>query len=167
MASIEKNEKNVKKKISSGIVASKEDLKNNLFLPQEVDEELISTPYYLVIFITRKEILKISCFPTETNDIKKILIKLQEFSPDLVKGITDVLNELQIAKDILHTTGLCYDMENCYYETYLAGVKLDQDQISKKFMKIAKVLNVKIEEIPPLNINYLNNAIFLCAPIQS
>lgn len=148
MASLENNGKNVKKKISSGIVTSGTNLIKNMFIPKDVIEELSSSPYYLLIFITRKEILKISCFPTETNDIKKILIKLQEFSPDLVKGITKVLNDLEIAKDILHTTGLCYDMDNCYYETYLSDVELDIDEIQNRFMEIAKVLNVKIEEIP-------------------
>ncbi|MGV9173670.1 MAG: hypothetical protein ACOC44_08115 [Promethearchaeia archaeon] len=141
-------DKNVKKKISVGIIASDKDLRDNPFLPKEVGEDVPSAPYFLLIFIPRKEVLKISCFPTETEDIKKILIKLKEFSPDLVKGITEVLNQLGLSKDILHTTGLCYDMENCYYETYLSGVKLNADQVKKKFMEIAKVISVKIEEIP-------------------
>ncbi|MFO8020541.1 MAG: hypothetical protein R6U96_18105 [Promethearchaeia archaeon] len=141
-------ENKVKKKISVGIVASEKDLRDNLLLPKEISDDVPSSPYFLLIFIPRKEILKISCFPTESNDIKKILIKLEEFSPDLVKGITEILKELDLSKNILHTTGLCYDVDNCYYETYLSGAKIDENQIREDFMEITKVIGVDIKEAP-------------------
>ena len=116
----------------------------------------MDTPYYLLIFISREDVVKISCFPTKNKNIKKILVKLKEFSPDLVKGISNVLNELNLSKEILHTTGLCYEMEKCFYETYLIGNLIDSgeltnDTIKNKFMSVAKVLSVLIEDIPTLN----------------
>jgi hypothetical protein len=142
-----------KNKISVGIIITNEELNNNRIFPAEIKEEILSSPYYLLIFISREDVVKISCFPTKKNNIKKILIKLKEFSPDLVKGISNVLNELNLSKDILHTTGLCYEMEKCFYETYLTGDTLDSEQlnvetIKDKFMSVANVINVFIEDIP-------------------
>jgi len=150
---VEKNNKgNQKNKISIGLLINKEDLNSTLF-PEEVKNEIMDSPYYLLIFISREDVIKISCFPSKTNTIKKILIKLLEFSPDLVKGISNVLNELNLSKDILHTTGICYELENCFYETYLIGDSLIMgnitiDGIKQKFMSIEKVVNVIVEDIP-------------------
>ena len=141
-----------KNKISIGKILSKEDFDSTVF-PEEVKYEINDAPYYLLIFISREDSIKISCFPTNTQDIKKILIKLIEFTPDLVKGISTVLNELNLSKDILHTTGICYELENCFYETYLLGNSLNSGEssinaIKEKFLAIDKIVNVVIEDIP-------------------
>jgi len=148
------NNNNVKEKnkISIGKILSKDDFHSTLF-PEEVKYEINEAPYYLLIFISREDSIKISCFPTNTQDIKKILIKLIEFSPDLVKGISTVLSELNLSRDILHTTGICYELENCFYETYLLGDSLNSGEISidvikEKFLAINKIINVVIEDIP-------------------
>lgn len=146
-------EEEEKNKISLGLIISNEELNNNPIFPLEITKTISNTSYYLLIFISREDVVKISCFPTETNNIKKILIKLMEFSPDLVKGISRVLNELNLSKDILHTTGLCYEMEKCFYETYLVGDSLETSEnsfetIKKKFKAVSKVINVFIEDIP-------------------
>jgi hypothetical protein len=145
-----------KNKISVGLILTNKELSNNPIFPTEIKEEILNSPYYLLIFISREDVVKISCFPTQKKNIKKILIKLKEFSPDLVKGISNVLNELNLSKEILHTTGLCYEMEKCFYETYLIGDIIDSgeitiDNIEKKFMSVANVLNVQIEDIPSLS----------------
>ena len=82
-----------------------------------------------------------------------IEIKLEEFSPEVVKGISEVLNDLQLNKDILHTTGICYELEKCFYETYLVGDTLESGDITvslinQKFMAIPRVNKVSIEDIP-------------------
>ncbi len=148
------NNKNIKlkNKISIGKILSKEDFNATIF-PEEVKNEINDAPYYLLIFISREDSIKISCFPTNTQDIKKILIKLTEFTPDLVKGISTVLNKLNLSKDILHTTGICYELENCFYETYLLGNSLDSGEtsinaIKEKFLAIDKIVNIVIEDIP-------------------
>ena len=148
------NNKNIKlkNKISIGKIFSKEDFNATIF-PEEVKNEINDAPYYLLIFISREDSIKISCFPTQTQDIKKILIKLIEFTPDLVKGISTVLNKLNLSKDILHTTGICYELENCFYETYLLGNSLDSGEtsinaIKEKFLAIDKIVNIVIEDIP-------------------
>ena len=140
-----------KNKISTGLIINREALNNTIF-PEEVKDEITSTPYYLLIFISREDVIKISCFPTQTKSIKKILIKLEEFSPDIVKGISDILNKLNLAKDVLHTTGICYELDNCFYETYLIGDLIEDDKdfekkIEKEFLSIPRVNNVVIEDI--------------------
>jgi len=142
-----------KNKISVGLIITNNELKNNPIFPAEIKEEVLDSPFYLLIFISREDVVKISCFPTKNKNIKKILIKLKEFSPDLVKGISNVLNDLNLSKEILHTTGLCYEMEKCFYETYLMGDIIDSgdlsiDDIKNKFMSVANVMSVMIEEIP-------------------
>jgi len=102
---VNNNEGKQKNKISVDLIISKDAFNSTIF-PKEVKGEIIDTPYYLLIFISREDSVKISCFPTETKNIKKILIKLIEFSPDLVKGISTVLGELNLSRDILHTTGI-------------------------------------------------------------
>jgi len=153
---IEKNsEESQKNKISNGLIITKEHLKNTIF-PEEVQNEIIDSPYYLLIYISREDVIKIFCFPTQNKMIKKILIKLEEFSPEVVKGISEVLNDLQLNKDILHTTGICYELEKCFYETYLVGETLVEgditvSMINKKFMAIPRVNRVSIEDIPMIN----------------
>ena len=149
------NEEN-KNKISVGLIISKDDFKKNPIFPDEVLKEISDQSYYLLIFISREDVIKISCFPTDTNNIKKVLIHLTEFSPELVKGISSVLKELDLSKHILHTTGLCYEMDNCFYETYLVGDNLQNNNVSiqsikDKFLSLAKVINVAIESIPVFN----------------
>ena len=141
-----------KNKISIGKILSRQDFDSTIF-PEDVKGEINDAPYYLLIFISREDSIKISCFPTNTKDIKKILVKLIEFSPDLVKGISTVLNNLKLSKDILHTTGICYELENCFYETYLLGDTLKSgitsiEDIKEKFLAIEKIVNVSIEDIP-------------------
>jgi len=153
---IEKNsETSQKNKISNGLIITKEYLKSTIF-PEEVQNEINDSPYYLLIFISREDVIKIFCFPTQNKMIKKILIKLEEFSPEVVKGISEVLNDLQLNKDILHTTGICYELEKCFYETYLIGESFQQGNITlsllnKKFMAIPRVNRVSIEDIPMID----------------
>ena len=145
-----------KNKISVGLILTNNELNGNPIFPSEIKEEIMDSPYYLLIFISREDVVKISCFPTQNKNIKKILIKLKEFSPDLVKGISNVLNDLDMSKEILHTTGLCYEMQKCFYETYLIGDIIDSGELSienieEKFMAVANVLNVQIENINSLS----------------
>jgi len=143
-----------KNKISVGLIIDKEELNTNVIFPGEIKEEVKDAPYYLMIFISREDVVKISCFPTKTNNIKKILIKLEEFSPNLVKGISNVLRELNLSKDVLHTTGLCYELSDCYYESYINGDEIDSDDIEKikrAFMSIEKVNDVIFEHVELLS----------------
>jgi len=145
-----------KNKISVGQIITHNELANNPIFPSEIKEEILDSPYYLLIFISREDVVKISCFPTKNKNIKKILIKLKEFSPDLVKGISNVLNELNLSEEILHTTGLCYEMEKCFYETYLIGDIIDSGELSlenikDKFIAVANVISVHIESVPSLS----------------
>lgn len=139
-----------KNKISVGLIIDKDQLQSNVIFSNEIKDEVMDAPYYLLIFISREDVVKISCFPTKTNNIKKILIKLEEFSPNLVKGISSVLRELNLSKEVLHTTGLCYELSDCYYETYVNGDDLDTEdieEIERAFLSIEKVNAVIFEEV--------------------
>ncbi|GAG87606.1 unnamed protein product, partial [marine sediment metagenome] len=63
-----------------------------------------------------------------------------------------VLGELNLSRDILHTTGICYELEKCFYETYLLGDSLNKgnitnEAIKESFLAIDKVVDVEIEDI--------------------
>ncbi|MHA1726090.1 MAG: hypothetical protein ACTSYC_04800 [Promethearchaeota archaeon] len=144
-----------KNRISVGLLITNQQLFENPLFPEEVKEEIMNAPYYLLIYISREDVVKISCFPSNKANVKKILIKLKEFSPDLVKGISKVLNDLNLSKNILHTTGLCYDLEKCFYETYLTADLIESGQlhaetIKDKFMEIPNIMNVFIEDVHAL-----------------
>lgn len=138
-------------KISIGLVISWEELQTNSIIPDEIKGELEQKPYYLLIFIPRKDVLKANCFPINEKDITKILIKIEEFSPNLVKGISTILKDLELSKDILHTTGLCFEMGDCYYESYMKTNALDSqmlENIKKNFIALDKVIEIKFEDVP-------------------
>ena len=141
-----------KNSISMGLIISNEQMKVNPIFPNEIKNIILDSPFYLLIFIPREDVVKINCFPSQTSSVKKILIKLTEFSPDLVKGISSVLKELNLSDYIMHTTGLCYEMERCFYETYLSGAAFQMEGIAEaikeKFSSVAKIINVSIEDIP-------------------
>lgn len=141
-----------KKQISYGKLMQKKDFDENTFIPNSVREKLISTPYYLFIFIPANDLIKLSIFPCENNDVKKILIRLKEFSPDLVKGISDVLKKYNLDIGTIHTTGLCFEAINCFYETYINAATLRKENISieevrDEFLKVQRVKDVKIINI--------------------
>ncbi|MHA1272348.1 MAG: hypothetical protein ACTSQP_16335 [Promethearchaeota archaeon] len=151
---METEKKDEKNKISVGLIISRDEIEKNKIFPDEVKKEIAKADFYLLIYISREDVVKISCFPSKTDNIKKILVRLKEFSPELVKGISYVLKELKLSEDIIHTTGLCYEMENCFYETYLIGDFFQSEENIKKvkenFMAIGEVISVIIEDIPKL-----------------
>lgn len=139
-----------KTKISKGIIVKKEDIASNKLIPKDIIDSVKSAPYYLLIFIVREEIVKINIFPIETKNIKKILINLEAFSPDLVNSISEVLKKLKLKDFILFTTGICYSDEACFYESYFFhdNDKTEiLDQIKNSFSNIPKVLKVVIEDL--------------------
>ncbi|TFH27687.1 MAG: hypothetical protein E4G98_05940 [Promethearchaeota archaeon] len=139
-----------KKQISYGKLISREDFMSDRCMPADVKNKLEDVPHYLFIFIPSDEILKISVFPSKNPTIKKILIRLKEFSPELVKGISDILKNFKLGSSTIHTTGLCFENINCFYETYMSVVDMptSMDEIKAEFMKVPRVEEVSIIDIP-------------------
>lgn len=145
-------ENDEKKQISYGKLMQKKEFDENAFIPNNVREKLKSSPYYLFIFIPAEDLIKLSIFPCKNNDVKKILIRLKEFSPDLVKGISDVLKKFNLDIGTIHTTGLCFEAINCFYETYVDATTLREKNISiekvrDEFLNVQRVKEVKILDI--------------------
>jgi len=144
-----------RKKVSIGLIVKNEDIVTNKIIPKEIIQSLKKKPYFLLIYIIREDIVKINIFPIENKTIKKILINLKDFSPELVNGISNVLKDLNLSDYILHTTGICYAEKFCFYETYINIANLNEinislEKIKEKFSNIPKINNVKIEDIPLL-----------------
>ncbi len=144
-----------RKKVSIGLIVKNEDIVSNKIIPKKIIQSLKKKPYFLLIYIIREDIVKINIFPIENKTIKKILINLKDFSPELVNGISNVLKDLNLSDYILHTTGICYAEEFCFYETYINIANLNEinislEKIKEKFSNIPKINNVKIEDIPLL-----------------
>ncbi len=145
-----------KKQISFGKLVPKAKFETSGFIPEKLHTLIKSTPYYLMIYIPADDILKISVFPCENSSIQKILIRLKEFSPDLVKGISDVLKNFNLGDGTIHTTGLCFEAINCFYETYIDSTIINKRNISiekirEEFMKVPRVEEVIIVNIQPEN----------------
>jgi hypothetical protein len=140
-----------KSPLSVGKIVNKEQFLKCDLIPEEV-KGIIGKKgeFFLMIFVPREDIVKASFFPCKDANIEKILIKLSEFSPELVKGISEVLKDLKLAEHILHTTGLCFSTEACYYESYLhlsPDENISNDTVKAAFSRVPKVLDVVIEPI--------------------
>jgi len=142
------------KQISYGRLLNSHDFQNSTFIPNIVRKSLkLTSPYYLFIYIPADEIIKISIFPVENATIKKLLLRLKEFSPDLVKGISRVLKNFDLGDGTIHTTGLCFESVNCFYETYLDLTNIEKrnisiEEIRQEFLKVPRVDSVEIIDIP-------------------
>lgn len=138
-----------KKQISYGKLVTRENYLTTSAIPKEVKQKLGESPYYLFIYIPGDEILKISIFPCKNAQIKKILIRLKEFAPELVKGISDILKKFKLGSGTIHTTGLCFEHINCYYETYVSvqDIPISLEEIKQEFLKVPRVENVQILDI--------------------
>jgi hypothetical protein len=147
MVSDEKIEE--KKQISFGKLITREAFLSNTCIPDDVKGKLDEVPFYLFIFIPGDEILKISVFPTKHSNIKKILIRLKEFAPELVKGISDILKNFKLGSGTIHTTGLCFEKIDCFYETYVSSsdIPISLDAIKAEFLKVPRVESVQIIDI--------------------
>ena len=85
-----------KKQISFGKLITKADFESTTVIPGDVKAGLKKEgDFYLWIFIPGEDIVKLSIYPCPSSSIRKILIRLKEFSPDLVKGISEVLKNFQ------------------------------------------------------------------------
>lgn len=138
--------------LSIGKLISGDKFKADALIPAEVKDKIGARgTFFLLIFVPREDVVKISIFPCKSAKIKKILIQLQEFSPELVKGISKVLNDLELTEYIMHTTGLCFSAESCYYETYLDTTDIPEDKlvgVKDDFMKVANVIGVDVSAVP-------------------
>ena len=146
-------ENEVSKQISYGRLLSDHDFKSSAFIPENVRSGLKLSAYYLFIYIPADEIIKISIFPVRNATIKKLLLRLKEFSPDLVKGISGVLKNFDLGDGTIHTTGLCFESVNCFYETYLDLTNIEKrnisiEEIRQEFLKVPRVDSVEIIDIP-------------------
>lgn len=142
-----------KQNISYGKVISQKDFISEKLFPDEFKETINKTDYYLLVFIPDEKQGKLNIIPVKNSNIKKILVKLETFSPELVKGISEVLNQLKLNENLIHTSGLCFSHnQGCFYETYvdLSKIKNQKNleiEIKDKFTKISKALDVKIVDI--------------------
>ena len=145
---------NVKERqqISYGKLIPRNKYMESPFIPDQIRSHLAENPYYLYIYVPADEIIKVSIFACKTANIKKILIRLKEFAPELVKGISSVLKNFNLGAGTIHTTGLCFESTKCYYETYVDATVMEQknlslEQIREEFLAVNRVEEVIIKEI--------------------
>ncbi len=135
--------------LSEGQLVSRRGLAN-LSIPNKVVDEIQGSKNFLVIFAPRPNIIKINIFPSDSEEIVKILIKLQEFSPTTVKTIASIIRELNLPN--LYTSGMCIKENECIYEAYIEKDKLKAD-ITVIRNEFEKIENVKSVEVFTLKLN--------------
>lgn len=145
-------QQNERQQISFGKLITRENYITSPFIPGQIRSHLADTPYYLYIFVPADEIIKVSIFACKSGNIKKILIRLKEFAPELVKGISTVLKNFKLSEGTIHTTGLCFESTRCFYETYVDATvmkekNLSLDKIREEFSKVNRVEEVIIKDI--------------------
>lgn len=140
----------VQQNISFGAIMTVDSFNNNVLFPDQLKKAIKESDFYLLVFVPGSEQAKINIFPIQSPSVRKILVHLKNFSPTLVRGISEVLKELKLNNNLIHTTGLCFsDKRGCYYETYvdfhnLRELGLNESNIKEKFMSLSKVQDVCI-----------------------
>jgi len=129
--------------LSEGQLVSRKGLKT-LRIPDKVVGEIQSSKNFLVIFAPRPNIIKVNIFPSDSAEIVKILIKLQEFPATTIKAIASIIKELNLPN--LYTSGMCIKENECIYEAYIERdkLKVDINSIRKEFEKIETVKSVEV-----------------------
>ncbi|OLS14865.1 MAG: hypothetical protein RBG13Loki_1497 [Promethearchaeota archaeon CR_4] len=129
--------------LSEGLLVSRKGL-TNLRIPDKVVGEMQSSKNFLVIFAPRPNIIKVNIFPSDSEEIVKILIKLQEFSATTVKKIASIISDLNLPN--LYTSGMCIKENECIYEAYIERdkLKVDLTSIPKEFEMIENVKSVEV-----------------------
>lgn len=147
LEAVDAKEKNL---ISFGKVIKKEDIYSIEFIPKQLISMLKKTDFYLIISIPNENQGKIFIFPLSSSNVKKILIQVDSFNPELIQEISKVLRSLNLNENLIHTNGLCFsESRGCYYETYAYFDSLEKNNITiedvkKDFLQISKVKNVLI-----------------------
>ena len=139
-----------KKELSFGKIITEEQFKKEPIIPDEIKKGIQKTPFYLLIFIPGEKQVKMNLFPTGTRSIKKILVKLTQFSPAIVKDISDVLKDMN--EHMIHTTGICFAQNpiGCFYETYINMTNISKDQmesVRKRLVQVPSVLKFDVLSI--------------------
>jgi hypothetical protein len=146
------NEEKEKKDLSYGKIITEDQFRKEPIFPNEIKgiKGIQKAPFYLLIFIPGDKQVKMNLFPTETRNIKKILVKLTQFSPAIVKDISEVLKDINT--QMIHTTGICFSQKEnyCYYESYINMVNIPKDRLESvrtKLCQVPSVLNFDILSI--------------------
>jgi len=129
--------------LSEGQLVSRKGLRN-LRIPDNIVKELEGFKNFLVVFAPRPNIIKINIFPSDSNEIVKVLIRLQEFSSTTVKMIASIIRNLNLPN--LYTSGMCIKENECIYEAYIEKdkLKVDISIIRNEFEKIENVKSVEV-----------------------
>ncbi|MCP4761696.1 MAG: hypothetical protein GY870_07940 [archaeon] len=138
------------KNLSYGKIINYENFIEESLFSEELKNKIHKEKFYLIINIPGEKNAKINIFPIKTKSVKKVLVKLSEFSPELVKGISEILKEEKLDENMVHTTGLCFSSSGCYYESYFAIDDISDSrliEIRNKFKKIHNVIDLIIKNV--------------------
>lgn len=88
-----------------------------LEIPPVLIDKLPFSSRLLVIFVPRPDNVKITVIPCKTEEILKIVVHLDQFHPETIRSIADIISELRIST--VHTSGICFHEKECFYEAYV------------------------------------------------
>jgi len=136
--------------LSWGKIIEKDNIKN-ITLPQEIIKELsenINYNRFLVVFTSRKKLIKIDIFPFSENEIVKIQLKLSQFSGESVKKIGEIIQKMNFTKNF-YTSGVCITSNICLYEVYLEfkEFKYSIEELEKEFNLIDNLIGIYIQKL--------------------
>ncbi|MHA1820313.1 MAG: hypothetical protein ACTSU2_15420 [Promethearchaeota archaeon] len=135
--------------VTYGVLTSNKKFFENYLIPDKVKNKIKNTKYYLLIFIPGEAQAKLNIFPIESADpdVRKVFIKMEEFPPEVIKSISDIINEFNLKEKIIHISGVCFQQDNCYYEYYMDFKNISKDiieNLKNRLIENEKILNIKI-----------------------
>ena len=117
-----------------------------VMLPKNfVDETVGEAKSAILILAPLYQILRV--IPTQNRTGIKIIIDIENFSPDFLLEFNHILSSHNIKA--LHNTGLCFTLEHCIYEGYfdLSELPISKAQLIEELSAIQGVSKVEISQI--------------------
>lgn len=146
---MERESKSERKELSYAKLVSRESFSHSIFIPDKFENFIPEGNNLLLKFVPSDEGLRISILPCESKEVKKILIRLEQFSTEIITEIQKIINKYDINKVVVNTSGICFKAEKCFYEIYIdyhkfEDLQINLDQFKEELMNSPSIHNVNI-----------------------
>jgi hypothetical protein len=118
---------------------------DKITLPAEFVDK-ISHKYGLAILVVKDGNVKM--YPVDSSSVMYLKLVIEKLSKSFLEELTMVFMEVGL-EDILFTSGICQDADQCFYECYFTPKQLNVDvkKLDDRLQGITGVKQVMLHEV--------------------